>query len=197
MTGISPSTLPDEAATAGPVADVWGTRILIAEDESIIRLDLRQTLERAGFEVCAETENGEDAVRLAREAKPQAALLDVRMPRLNGIEAARRILAERPIPIVMLTAYADPATFREAVAAGVFAYVVKPFREQDLLPALATAIARHGEWLRSRRELGRLPAQESRPLDIVIGSGNWPLRVERRPDGTLDVRPLSEEEADR
>ncbi|MGZ4387319.1 MAG: hypothetical protein ACXVZO_10355, partial [Gaiellaceae bacterium] len=64
-------------------------------------------------------------------------------------------------------------------------------------PALATAIARHGEWLRSRRELGRLPASESRPLDIVVGSGNWPLRVERRPDGSLDVRPLSEEEADR
>ena len=80
-------------------------RILVAEDESIIRLDLRELLERAGFEVCAEARDGVEAVELARSEQPDLAVLDVKMPRLDGIEAARRILDERPIPIVMLTAY--------------------------------------------------------------------------------------------
>ena len=80
-------------------------RILIAEDETIIRLDLRELLENAGFEVCAEAKDGLEAVELARSAQAELAILDVKMPRLDGIEAARRILDERPIPIVMLTAY--------------------------------------------------------------------------------------------
>jgi two-component system, response regulator PdtaR len=79
-------------------------RILIAEDESIIRLDLRGMLEQAGYEVCAEARNGAEAVQLALETEPEAAVIDVRMPEMGGIEAVRRILAERPIPIVMLTA---------------------------------------------------------------------------------------------
>src|SRR5215475_4136646 len=126
-------------------------RILIAEDETIIRLDLRRLLEREGFEVCAEARDGEEAVALARETRPDLALLDVKMPALDGIEAARRIYAERPIPIVMLTAYADRALVSRAVEAGVFGYLVKPFRETDLLPAIATATARHDE-LRALRE---------------------------------------------
>jgi two-component system, response regulator PdtaR len=79
-------------------------RILIAEDETIIRLDLRELLERSGFEVVAEARDGEEAVALARSEEPELALLDVKMPKLDGIEAARRILDERPIPIVMVTA---------------------------------------------------------------------------------------------
>ncbi len=172
-------------------------RILIAEDETIIRLDLRRMLEHAGYEVCAETGDGEDAVRLAGETEPDAAVLDVRMPGMTGIEAARRILAERPIPIVMLTAYADPKTVMEAVRAGVFAYVVKPFREQDLLPALETALARHSEWLDGRRDLGRAPVKSSGALEIVVGDSRWPLRIERGRDGSLDVSLLSSEEESR
>ena len=172
-------------------------RILIAEDGTIIRLDLRRMLEHAGFEICAETGNGEEAVRLARETKPDAAVLDIRMPGLSGIEAARRILAERPIPIVMLTAYADPATVMEAVRAGVFAYVVKPFREQDLLPALETAFARQREWLSSRRDLGHAPEQSSGALDLVVGDSRWPIRIERGPAGSLDVKLLSGDEGPR
>ena len=172
-------------------------RILIAEDETIIRLDLRYMLERAGFEICAETGDGEEAVRLARETEAEAAVLDVRMPGLTGIEAARRILVERPIPIVMLTAYADPGTVMEAVRAGVFAYVVKPFREQDLLPALETAFARHREWLDGRRDLGHAPAGSSGALEVVVGDSRWPLRIERGPDGSLDVSLLSSEEESR
>jgi AmiR/NasT family two-component response regulator len=127
-------------------------RILVAEDETIIRLDLKETLERAGFEVCGEARDGEEAVELAREEKPDLAVLDVKMPRVDGIEAARRILAERPIPIVMLTAYGHDELVTRAVDAGVFAYLVKPFRESDLLPAIQTAKARYAELEALREE---------------------------------------------
>jgi two-component system, response regulator PdtaR len=127
-------------------------RILVAEDETIIRLDLRETLERAGFEVCGEARDGEEAVELARAEKPDLAVLDVKMPRLDGIEAARRIVAERPIPIVMLTAYGQDELVARAVEAGVFGYLVKPFRETDLLPAIQAARARHAELEALREE---------------------------------------------
>ena len=87
--------------------------------------------------MCAEARDGEEAVELARREQPDLAIMDVKMPRLDGIEAARRILDERPIPIVMLTAYGQEELVSRAVEAGVFGYLVKPFREQDLLPAIA------------------------------------------------------------
>ena len=127
-------------------------RVLIAEDETIIRLDLRELLERSGFEVCAEARDGEEAVALARSEQPDVAIMDVKMPKLDGIEAARRILDERPIPIVMLTAYGQQELVSRAVEAGVFGYLVKPFREQDLLPAIETARARHDELAALRDE---------------------------------------------
>jgi response regulator NasT len=120
-------------------------KVLIAEDETIIRLDLRALLERAGLDVCAEARDGEEAVELARRHEPDLALLDVKMPRLDGIEAARRILDERPIPIVMVTAYGEDELVARAVEVGVFGYLVKPFRETDILPAIHTARARHEE----------------------------------------------------
>ncbi|HSO02657.1 MAG TPA: response regulator [Gaiellaceae bacterium] len=131
-------------------------RILVAEDETIIRMDLRALLEAAGFEVCAEARDGEEAVALARSEQPDLAVLDVKMPRLDGIEAARRILEERPIPIVMVTAYGERELVARAVEAGVFGYLVKPFRETDLLPAIATARARHDELAAVREEAGSL-----------------------------------------
>jgi AmiR/NasT family two-component response regulator len=127
-------------------------KILIAEDETIIRMDLRALLEGAGFEVCAEARDGEEAVELARAHEPDLAVLDVKMPRLDGIEAARRMLDERPIPIVMVTAYGEQELVSRAVEAGVFGYLVKPFRETDLLPAIATARARHEELTALREE---------------------------------------------
>src|SRR5436190_16953011 len=127
-------------------------RVLVAEDETIIRLDLRDLLERSGFEVCAEARDGEEAVELARSAQPDVAIMDVKMPKLDGIDAARRILEERPIPIVMLTAYGQDELVARAVEAGVFGYLVKPFREQDLLPAIQTARARHEELAALREE---------------------------------------------
>ena len=127
-------------------------RILIAEDETIIRLDLRAMLEGAGFEVCAEAKDGIEAVELAGSASPDLAILDVKMPRLDGIEAARRILDERPIPIVMLTAYGEDELVGRAIEAGVFGYLTKPFRESDLLPAIKAARARHEELAALREE---------------------------------------------
>jgi two-component system, response regulator PdtaR len=127
-------------------------RILLAEDETIIRLDLEKTLAGAGFEVCAAAKDGEEAVELARSEQPDLAILDVKMPRLDGIEAARRILAERPIPIVMLTAYGQAELVSRAVEAGVFGYLVKPFREGDILPAIEAARARHAELEALREE---------------------------------------------
>jgi AmiR/NasT family two-component response regulator len=127
-------------------------RILIAEDETIIRLDLRSILEGAGYEVCGEARDGEEAIALASAERPDLAILDVKMPRLDGIEAARRILEERPIPIVMLTAYGQEELVSRAVEAGVFGYLVKPFRESDLLPAIHAARARHAELVELREE---------------------------------------------
>jgi AmiR/NasT family two-component response regulator len=113
-------------------------------------------LERAGFEVCAEAKDGLEAVELARSEQPDLAVLDVKMPRLDGIEAARKILDERPIPIVMLTAYGQDELVSRAVEAGVFGYLVKPFREQDLLPAIRTARARHEELVALREQADSL-----------------------------------------
>jgi AmiR/NasT family two-component response regulator len=131
-------------------------RLLIAEDETIIRLDLRELLERAGFEVCAEARDGLEAVELARTEQPDLAILDVKMPGLDGIEAAKRILEERPIPIVILTAYSQQELIARAVEAGVYGYLVKPFRETDLLPAIETARARHVELMALREEADSL-----------------------------------------
>jgi AmiR/NasT family two-component response regulator len=127
-------------------------RVLIAEDETIIRMDLRGLLEGAGHEVCAEAKDGVEAVELARSRQPDVALLDVKMPGLDGIEAARQILDERPIPIVMLTAYGQDELVSRAIEVGVFGYLVKPFREADVLPAIQTARARHEELEELREE---------------------------------------------
>ena len=159
-------------------------RILIAEDETIIRLDLRDLLERAGFEVCAEAKDGEQAVELARSEQPDLAILDVKMPKLDGIEAARRILDERPLPIVMLTAYGQEELVARAVEAGVFGYLVKPFREQDLLPAIHTARARHDE-LAALRE-------EAESLGEALAARK---AIERAKGLLMEKEGLSEEEA--
>jgi response regulator NasT len=162
--------------------------VLIAEDETIIRLDLRGLLERHGMTVCAEARDGAEAVALARATAPDVAVLDLRMPKLDGIEAARRIYAERPIPIVMLTAFSDRNNVEKAIAAGVFTYLVKPFRESDVVPAIRAATARHAELLAARRTLGAEPPHPIE-LDLPSQSGHtWPLRVRRNEDGSLDIR---------
>ncbi len=131
-------------------------RVMVGEDETLIRLDLCEMLEAAGHEVCARARDGAESVELARSVLPDAALLDVKMPRLDGIEAARRILAERPIPIVMISAYTERALVERAVESGVFGYLAKPFREEDVAPALATAVARFAELTAVREQVETL-----------------------------------------
>lgn len=127
-------------------------RVLIAEDETLIRLDLRVLLEEAGFEVCAEAKNGVEAVGLAARLEPDVVILDVKMPELDGIEAARRIVDRRPTPVVIVSAYGEEELVKRAIEVGVFGYLTKPFRETDLIPAIRTACARHRDFAALREE---------------------------------------------
>jgi DNA-binding NarL/FixJ family response regulator len=117
------------------------------------------------------------------------------MPVLDGVEAARRINAAAPLPIVLLTAYADEGTIARAVGAGVYGYLIKPFRESEIAPAIEMAWARHTDWLTTRRELGRrlIPATET--VDVVVeGTHRYPLRIARRADGRVDVSLMDGQE---
>jgi two-component system, response regulator PdtaR len=115
-------------------------RLVVAEDQALIRLDLERLLEEAGFDVCGSARDGQEAVELAHELQPDIVVLDVKMPRLDGVEAARRILAEGFVPIVMLTAYGYGEMISRAVDAGVVGFVVKPFKESALVEALREAL---------------------------------------------------------
>jgi two-component system, response regulator PdtaR len=162
-------------------------RILVAEDETIIRLDLCSALQAAGYETI-EARDGAEAVSVAREHEPDLALLDVKMPNLDGIEAARRITTAQQIPIVLITAYSDSALVERAIGAGIYAYLVKPFRESEIAPAVETALARHRDWLGTRRELGRRILPDSQTMDVVVqGTNRYPLRITKRSDGRVDV----------
>ena len=120
-------------------------RIVIAEDEAIIRLDLREILEGQGYEVVGEAGRGDEAVELARSLRPDLAILDVKMPGLDGISAARIITEERLAAVLVLTAFSQRDLVEEARDAGALAYLVKPFQERDLVPAIEVALARQAE----------------------------------------------------
>jgi response regulator NasT len=119
--------------------------VVIAEDEALIRLDLREMLEEAGYQVVAEAADGEQAVALVTEHRPDLAVLDVKMPVLDGISAAEQIAAARIAPVVMLTAFSQRELVERARAAGAMAYLVKPFSKADLVPAVEMALARYDE----------------------------------------------------
>ena len=118
------------------------TRVVVAEDEAIIRMDLRELLQEEGYEVVAECGRGDEAVALVREHMPDVALLDIKMPGLDGISAAREIAADRLTAVVLVTAFSQRELIEEASDAGVQGYVVKPFERHDLAPAIEVAIAR-------------------------------------------------------
>ena len=130
-------------------------RVLVAEDEGLIRMDIVQTLTEAGYEVVAEAADGEAAVSLAAEHQPDVAVLDVKMPKLDGISAAEK-LAELKIPVVMLTAFSQQDLVTRASEAGAMAYVVKPFKPEDLLPAITIALSRHEEIVALEAEISDL-----------------------------------------
>ena len=120
-------------------------RIVVAEDEAIIRLDLVETLAEEGYVVVADTGRGDHAVDLVREHKPDVALFDIKMPGMDGLEAARIVSAERLCPVVMLTAFSQRQVIEQARDAGALAYLVKPFQKTDLVPAIELAIGRFVE----------------------------------------------------
>lgn len=120
-------------------------RVVIAEDEAIVRLDLAETLRDAGYEVVAATGRGDEAVELVREHRPDLAVLDVKMPGMDGIAAARAIWAERMAAVLILTAFSQKELVEQARDAGAMAYVVKPFQRSDLVPQIEVALARFAE----------------------------------------------------
>ncbi|MEO6628946.1 MAG: response regulator, partial [Aquihabitans sp.] len=121
------------------------TRVVIAEDEAIIRLDLKETLEEEGYEVVAETGRGDEAVELVRLHQPDVAILDIKMPGLDGLSAARVIAGERWAAVLILTAFSQRDLIERARDAGALAYLVKPFQKADLFPAIEVALGRFNE----------------------------------------------------
>jgi len=137
-------------------AEVEALRIVIAEDEPLIRMDLRRTLENMGHVVIGEAGDGAKAVELARETRPDICILDIKMPEMDGIDAAKVISTEGIAPVLLLTAYSQKDLVERARDAGVFAYLVKPFKETDLMPAIDIAIARYEEFLELESEVSKL-----------------------------------------
>jgi len=121
------------------------TRVVIAEDEAIIRLDLKETLEEEGYEVVGETGRGDEAVELVRQLEPDLAILDIKMPGLDGLAAAREITSERTSAVLILTAFSQRDLIEQARDAGALAYLVKPFQRTELIPAVEVALGRFRE----------------------------------------------------
>ncbi len=159
-------------------------RIVIADDEPIILLDLRQMLEELGMSVVGEASDGKQAVEKVRTLKPDLAILDVKMPELDGIEAARILHEERLAPVILLTAYSDNELIQRAKQAGVYGYIVKPFKQADLTPAIEVALARH---------------QEARELEHQVDDLKETLEtrkiIERAKGILMDTYGLREQEA--
>ena len=131
-------------------------RVVVAEDEAIIRLDLVETLREEGFDVVADTGRGDEAVRLVVEHRPDVAILDVKMPGLDGLEAARRIASQRGAAVVILTAFSQRELIEQAREAGVMTYLVKPYRRDALVPAVELALARYREMEALEGQVGDL-----------------------------------------
>jgi AmiR/NasT family two-component response regulator len=133
---------PQEQANSGPPPRL---RVLIAEDEALIRLDLREILEEEGYDVVGEAADGEQAVALATQLRPDLVICDVKMPKMDGIAAAAQIAGGRIAPVVILTAFSQRDLIERARDAGAMAYLVKPFQKRDLLPAIEMATSRFAE----------------------------------------------------
>jgi len=160
------------------------TRIIIADDESLIRMDLREMLLNLDYLVVGEVGDGRSAVNLARELKPDVVIMDIKMPDMDGIEAAKILTEEHIAPVILLTAYSQKDLVERAKEAGVVGYMVKPFRESDLVPAIEVALARFKEFETLHKEVQDLQvALETRKL------------VDRAKGILMDSQGLSEAEA--
>ncbi|MGO1434695.1 MAG: ANTAR domain-containing response regulator [Canibacter sp.] len=140
-------------------------RVVVAEDESLIRLDIVETLKEHGFDVVGEAGDGEEAIRLVEEHEPDVVIMDVKMPKLDGISAAEKINKDHAAPVVLLTAFSQSELVERATEAGALAYVVKPFTPADLLPAIEIAIARFDQLTQLESEVADLAERfETRKL---------------------------------
>jgi response regulator NasT len=157
---------------------------LIADDESLIRLDLREMLVELGYDIVGEAGDGRSALDLARKLRPDLVIMDIRMPGVDGISAAEELTRERIAPVVLLTAYSDQGLVERAKDAGVVGYVVKPFRQTELMPVIELSLTRFEEFRSLEREVGDLKeALETRKL------------VERAKGVLMEVHGLREAEA--
>ena len=169
-------------------------RVVIAEDEAIIRMDLRETLEEEGYEVVGETGRGDTAVELVRDLLPDLAILDIKMPGIDGLEAARIINAEKLCGVLVLTAFSQREVVEEARDAGALAYLVKPFQKSDLVPAIEVAIGRFRELRAMTGEIDALGEQlEARKVDRA-GQGRADGRAADVRAGRLHVHPAHGDE---
>ena len=160
------------------------TRVVIAEEESVIRMDLKEMLTASGYLVVGEAGDGESTVNLARELRPDLVVMEIKIPNLDGIAAARILAAERIAPVVLLTAFSQQDLVSKAVKAGVIGYMVKPFREEELFTAIEISLARYREFRTIEREAAGLREQlETRKL------------VERAKGALMDAQGLKEAEA--
>ena len=159
-------------------------RLVIADDESIIRMNLKETLVGLGYLVVGEAGDGVSVINLARELRPDLVIMDIKMPKLDGIQAAQSLTEEKIAPVLLLTAYSDRDLVDRAREAGVVNYIVKPFREAELLPAIEIALARYAEFREMDRQVGDLrETLETRKL------------VERAKGVLMDTQGLNEQEA--
>jgi response regulator NasT len=158
--------------------------VIIADDEAIIRMDLREMLTNLGYLVVGEVADGTSAVNLARELRPDIVIMDIKMPDMDGIDAARVLTQERIAPVLLLTAYSQSELIERAKEAGVVGYIVKPVRESDLSPAIEVSLARFAELRAMEREVGDLKdALETRKL------------VDRAKGILMDTQGLTESQA--
>ncbi len=160
------------------------TRVIIADDESLIRMDLREMLTNLGYLVVGEVADGRSAVNQARELRPDVVIMDIKMPDMDGIDAARVLTEERVAPVVLLSAYSQRELVQRAREAGVVAYLVKPYREEELTPAIEVALARFAEFKDLQKQVNDLAeALETRKL------------VDRAKGILMDKQGLTEAEA--
>ncbi len=160
------------------------TRVVIAEDEAIIRLDLKETLEEEGYEVVGETGRGDEAVELVKQHAPDIAILDIKMPGLDGLSAAREIAGERRAAVLILTAFSQRDLVEQARDAGALAYLVKPFQRSELIPAVEVAIGRFREM--------RALAEQAQSLEEQLETRKL---VDRAKGRLMDEHHLAEADA--
>ncbi len=141
------------------MSDPRPTRVVIAEDEAIIRLDLKELLQEDGYDVVGETGRGDEAVELVRDLRPDLVILDIKMPGLDGLSAAREIAKDRLAAVLMVTAFSQRELVEQARDAGALAYLVKPFQKSDLIPAIEVALGRFAEVTALEREVEDLQAR--------------------------------------